>query len=184
MAINFIPYDELFAPEYQLIYISKYGNIVVGPYTYNVFHKYTVPERQKAFQDCKKYLPWEFSEEQEHWELCMYMYQFIIKSPPPFPYEEYPLSEEIIMSATWNINFSIIDVDTGDVNVSATRTEEVTSHVQTFSLTGKVKTASQKSGMLEALWDQHLQRDAYEVKVEELCGGLAEQGRALLEARE
>ena len=98
MAINFITYDELFAHDYQQIYISSRGYINVGTYTYNVFKAYTARERQQAFQACKKQLPWENSEVQEQWELCMYMYQWIIKSPPPFPYQEYTLSGEIMMA--------------------------------------------------------------------------------------
>ena len=99
MAISFTPFDELFAHDYQQTYInSGGGDIRVGQYTYNVFKAYTNKERQKAFQVCKKQLPWEKSEIQEEWELCMYMYQWIIKSPPPFPYQEYTLSGEIVMS--------------------------------------------------------------------------------------
>ena len=100
MPIDFIPYDELFAHDYQLTYISIHGDIVVGPYTYNVFKEYSVAERQQAFQVCAKFLNWEVSEIQEEWELCMYMYQWIIKSPPPFPYEQYTLSEGITQMAT------------------------------------------------------------------------------------
>jgi len=95
MAIEYIPFEELFAHEYQPTYISPHGYIVVGPYTYNVFRDYSVAERQKALQDCAKWLNWLVSEVQEEWELCMYMYQFIIKSPSPFPYLEYTLSEDI-----------------------------------------------------------------------------------------
>jgi hypothetical protein len=97
MTITYIPFEELFAPEYQLTYISTNGHIDVGPNTYSVFHAYTMTERQQIFQVCEKHLPWETTQEQEQWERTMYMYQFIIKSPPPFPYSEYPLSEEIIM---------------------------------------------------------------------------------------
>ena len=95
MAIDYIPFEELFAHEYQLTYISSHGEMSVGPYTYNVFKEYSVEERQKAYQDCAKWLNWQVSEIQEEWELCMYMYQWIIKSPPPFPYLEYTLSEDI-----------------------------------------------------------------------------------------
>ena len=98
MAIDFKPLDELFAPAYQLGYISTTGDIEVGPNTYNVFHTYTIVERQQIFQVCEKHLPWEDTEEQEQWERTMYMYQFIIKSPPPFPYLEYQLSEEIVVT--------------------------------------------------------------------------------------
>ena len=97
MAINFKPFDELFAFEYQPTYINTNGYIDVGPNTYSVFHNYTMIERQQIFQVCEKNLPWETTQEQEQWERTMYMYQFIIKSPSPFPYEEYPLSEEIRM---------------------------------------------------------------------------------------
>lgn len=93
MAIEFIPYEELFAPEYQPKYISIYGDISVGSHTYNVHTNYTMQERQIAFQVCEKELPWKYTEDQKQWELTAYMYQFIIKSPPPFPYEEYPVYE-------------------------------------------------------------------------------------------
>ena len=98
MAIIYIPFDELFAPEYQLTYISINGYINVGPHTYNIFVNYTMVERQQIFQVCEKHLPWKYTQEQEQWERTQYMYQFIIKSPPPFPYSEYPLSEDIIMA--------------------------------------------------------------------------------------
>ena len=100
MAIIYTPFEELFAPAYQLTYISTDGYIDVGPNTYSVFHSYTMTERQAMFQVCKKYLPWEATQEQEQWERTQYMYQFIIKSPAPFPYLDYPLSEEIIMAFT------------------------------------------------------------------------------------
>ena len=101
MAIDFKPFEELFVPAYQLTYISIDGHIDVGPNTYSVFHNYTIQERQVIFQVCEKYLPWEDTQEQEQWERTMYMYQFIIKSPSPFPYLEYSLSEEIIMAITY-----------------------------------------------------------------------------------
>ena len=100
MAITFKPFGELFAPEYQLTYISTDGYIDVGPNTYSVFIDYTMIERQAMFQVCEKYLPWQYTQEQEQWERTQYMYQFIIKSPAPFPYEEYSLSKEIIMAFT------------------------------------------------------------------------------------
>jgi len=46
MAITYTPFEELFAPNYQLIYISTDGHIDVGPNTYSVFHYYTMTERQ------------------------------------------------------------------------------------------------------------------------------------------
>ena len=98
MAINFKPFEELFAPEYQLTYISTWGRIDVGPHFYNVFYNYTSQQRQQIFQVCKKYLPWQYTEEQEQWERTAYMYQFVIKSPSPFPYSEYELSEDINMA--------------------------------------------------------------------------------------
>lgn len=101
MAIDFIPFEELFAPDYQLTYISTDGYIDVGPNTYSVFHVYTITERQQIFQMCEKHLPWEYTREQEQWERTMYMYQFVIRSPSPFPYEEFPLSEDIIMAITY-----------------------------------------------------------------------------------
>ena len=122
MAINFIPFEELFATEYQLNYISSYGYIIVGPYTYNVFFDYTVAQRQAAFQACEKYLPWEISEEQEHWELAMYMYQWVIKSPPPFPYLEYTLSEDI-MAVIWEVKITSVNLKSKRGSVTAIRTD-------------------------------------------------------------
>ena len=97
MAITFKSFEELFAPEYQPTYIVN-NYISVGPYSYGVFVNYTMTERQVIFQICKKHLPWEATQEQEQWERTMYMYQFIIKSPPPFPYSEYKPIEDIIMA--------------------------------------------------------------------------------------
>lgn len=124
MAINFIPFEELFASEYQLTYISTDGHIDVGPYTYSVFHVYTMIERQVIFQVCEKHLPWKHTQEQEQWERTMYMYQFVIKSPPPFPYEEYPLSEDIIMAITWKADLSIVQLSDSIVSIRATRTDD------------------------------------------------------------
>jgi len=124
MAITYIPFEELFAPAYQLTYISVNGYIDVGPNTYSVFHYYTMVERQVIFQVCKKYLPWEYTQEQEQWERTQYMYQFIIKSPPPFPYEEYPLSENIIMAITWDADLSIIQLSGSIVSITVTRTDD------------------------------------------------------------
>lgn len=92
MAITYIPFEELFALTYQLTYISTDGHIDVGPNTYSVFYNRTMQERQVIFQVCEKYLPWQQTQEQEQWERTMYMYQFVIKSPPPFPYSEYKLN--------------------------------------------------------------------------------------------
>ena len=102
MAINFKPFEELFAPEYQLTYISIDGYIDVGPNTYSVFHFFTMTERQQIFQVCEKHLPWKYTLEQEQWERTMYMYQFIIKSPPPFSYPEYKpimVKQEVLVNS-------------------------------------------------------------------------------------
>lgn len=98
MAIIYIPFDDLFAFAYQPTYININGYINVGPNTYNVFINYTIQERQQIFQVCEKHLPWQYTQKQEDWERTMYIYQFVIKSPSPFPYPEYPLSKDIIMA--------------------------------------------------------------------------------------
>jgi len=124
MAITYTPFEELFAPEYQLTYISTDGHIDVGPNIYSVFHYYTMQERQIIFQVCEKHLPWETTQEQEQWERTMYMYQFIIKSPPPFPYLEYPLSEDIIMAITWEADLSVIQLSGSIVSIRVTRIDD------------------------------------------------------------
>jgi hypothetical protein len=99
-SIDFLPFDELFAYEKQPEYIID-GFIDVGSYSYDVFHDYTMKERQIIFQVCKKYLPWQYTEIQEQWERTIYMYQFVIKSPPPFPYPEYQPIPIPAPSAMW-----------------------------------------------------------------------------------
>lgn len=104
--INFIPFDELFAPEYQPRYIID-SRIAVGPYSYGVFIDYTMMERQVIFQVCKKHLPWEYTLEQGQWERTMYMYQFVVK-PYPFPFPEYqpiPEPSTIIMLSVGCLSF-------------------------------------------------------------------------------
>ena len=108
MAIDFKSFEELFAPEYQLTYISTDGHIDVGPNAYSVFYVYTITERQQIFQVCEKHLPWGITQEQEQWERTMYMYQFVIKSPPPFPYPEYKLSEDIMGIAWYIVPYTIV----------------------------------------------------------------------------
>ena len=81
--IIFLPPNELFAYEKQKEH-TKDGKIEVGPYVYDIYNFYTIPERQKAYQQCKKYLPWEFTELQWQWEREKHMYQFVIK-----PYGQY-----------------------------------------------------------------------------------------------
>ncbi len=124
MAIDFKPLDELFAPAYQLSYISATGYIDVGPNTYNVFYVYTIQERQQIFQVCEKHLPWEDTQIQEQWERTQYVYQFIIKSPPPFPYLEYPLSEDIIMAINWDVQITNVNLSSKRGDVTATRTDD------------------------------------------------------------
>ena len=166
MAIDFKPFEELFAPEYQLTYISTDGYINVGQYTYSVFHNYTMTERQVIFQVCEKHLPWEYTEEQEQWERTMYMYQFVIKSPPPFPYEEYSLSEEIIMAITWDVkSLVVLDVSTRAISLTIERvddTDPVNVKRQQISIIyGTIADIAQKLAMADNIWEHHL---AYDIK--------------------
>ena len=188
MAISFTPFEELFAHEYQSTYINSNGNIHVGPYTYSVFYGYTVAERQAAFQVCKKHLPWEFSEEQEQWELCMYMYQFIIKSPPPFPYLEYTLSEDIIMAITWEITIQPLDVPRKEASIMAVRTDDTDpENILTethFIITAILDTVAQKTAALDNIWQQHLDYQTRQTAINEYVGGLKAQAKTNLEGRE
>jgi len=170
MAINFIPFEELFAPEYQLTYISTDGHIDVGPNTYSVFHYYTMTERQQIFQVCEKHLPWEHTEEQEQWERTMYMYQYIIKSPPPFPYEEYPLSEEIIMAITWEvIGLNVLDVPTRAISLTVERVDDSDplniKKQQISIISGTIASATEKLAIADNIWEHHL---AYDIKQEQI----------------
>ena len=191
MPIDFIPFKELFAPEYQLNYISPGGNITVGPYTYNVFVNYSVVERQKAFQDCEKYLPWETSEEQEHWERAMYMYQCVIKSPSPFPYLEYILSEDI-MAIEWELKISTVNVAAKRADASFTRTDtESTLAPQTYSykqtvVTGDTpeETAILRQKLLDTVKFNVMKDEEQNSIVEAMITNLEQAGKAALETWE
>ena len=185
MAIVFKPLDELFAHEYQLTYISTDGHIDIGPYTYSVFHNYTIQEKQIIFQICEKYLPWEDTQEQEQWERTMYMYQYIIKSPPPFPYEEYPLSEEIIMAITWDVKIYPLDVSRKEVSIVATRTDSVALTTETHTvISALLDTQEHKVHVLDTIWQLHLNYQVKQEAIEAYINDLEEIAKTNLEGRE
>lgn len=187
MAIVYTPFEELFAPAYQLTYISTDGHIDVDSHTYSVFHAYT-GERQQIFQICKKHLPWEYTQEQEQWERTMYMYQFIIKSPPPFPYEEYPLSEDIIMAIMWDITIRPLDVSRKEASIMAVRTDDTDPEnvlIENHSIiTGILDTQEQKTAILDNIWQQHLDYQTRQIAINNYIGTLKIQAKTNLEGRE
>ena len=187
MAIDFIPFEELFAPAYQLTYISTDGHIDVGPYTYSVFHYYTMTERQVIFQVCEKHLPWEYTQEQEQWERTQYMYQFIIKSPPPFPYEEYPLSEDIIMAITWEVKITVLNKEEKRASITATRIDSTDpENIKKWSVTTNtiISTVEQKLATLDFIWGRYQKYLAEQNAIDEIIGELESQAKENLEARE
>lgn len=188
MAITFKPFEELFAPEYQLTYISTDGHIDVGPNIYSVFHYYTMRERQTIFQVCEKHLPWGHTQEQEQWERTMYMYQFIIKSPLPFPYEEYPLSEDIIMAITWEFTIKPLDIFRKEASVMAVRTDDADpQNILTethFIITAILDTQEQKITALDDIWQQHLDYQIRQTAIDNYIGNLETTAKTNLEGRE
>ena len=193
MAITYIPFEELFAPEYQLTYITTDGHIDVGPNTYSVFHYYTMTERQQIFQVCEKHLPWETTQEQEQWERTQYMYQFIIKSPPPFPYEEYSLSEDIIMAITitWELDIEPISYITKWAFIQATRTEiddvKQTTLINVYDIARvQIDTVvvANNIHILDKIWIKHQARLAKETVKSNFVNALELLGKQNLEARE
>ena len=191
MAIEFKPFEELFAPEYQSTYIVK-GYVSVGPHAYNVFHNYTMTERQVIFQVCKKHLPWEATQEQEQWERKMYMYQFIIKSPPPFPYEQYTLSEDIIMAIEWELKISTVNITAKRADVSFIRTDtESTLAPQTYSYKQTViagdtpeETAILRQKLLDGVKFNVMKDAERNSNVDALVTNLEQAGKAALETWE
>ena len=189
MAIDFKPFEELFASEYQLTYISTNGHIDVGPNTYSVFHSYTMIERQVIFQVCEKHLPWEYTEEQEQWERTMYMYKFVIKSPPPFPYEEYPLSEGIIMAITWTPKITVMCLETRLVSLSATRLDsDDPDNPKTYTVYNMhVNTQEEKLAVMDAILVKRAYELIYEAKVAIIAAEVAAleaQAKTYLESQE
>ena len=188
MAIDFKQFDELFAPAHQLTYISLGGHIDVGPNTYSVFHAYTMEERQIIFQVCQKYLPWQITEEQEQWERTMYVYQYIIKSPAPFPYPQYPLSEEIIMAITWEVTIKPLNVSEKEASVMAIRTDgtnplDILTETH-FIISAILNTTQQKVDVLDNIWQQHLDYQARQTAINNYIGTMETDAKSNLEGRE
>ena len=187
-----MPFEELFAHEYQPEYISLHGDINVGPYKYNVFKTYSVAERQKAFQDCKKFLNWQLSEVQGEWELCMYMYQWIIKSPYPFPYSEYSLSEEITMAINYDININNVNVLAKRADVTVTRTDtESALAPQTYSFQNtpvagatSAETTAIRVGLLNTVKAKVVEDDEKQTTIEAMITDLEQTAKSILEAWE
>ena len=181
-----MPFEELFAHEYQPEYISLHGDINVGPYKYNVFKTYSVAERQKAFQDCKKFLNWQLSEVQGEWELCMYMYQWIIKSPYPFPYSEYILSEDITMAISWDTQISKVNVVSkkGDVNFKRTDSEMPANDWSISFSQVPLETTAERLALLDTAWTEWQAELANRSSIAALITNLEQLANANLDARE
>jgi len=148
-------------------------------------------ERQQIFQVCEKYLPWQYTEIQEQWERTMYMYQFIIKSPPPFPYEEYLLSEEIIMAISWEFIIEPIDIPNRIVSVSATRTDDAPidpDPVYTVTmLNTDISISEKKAEALGVLWAKYQKKVAEQAQLDIIETEIAEleaQAKVNFEGRE
>jgi len=185
MAIEYIPFEELFAHEYQPTYIDPHGYIFVGPYTYSVFHAYTMEERQTIFQVCQKYLPWQITEEQEQWERTMYMYQFIIKSPPPFPYSQYTLSEEIIMTITWTPNILSVMPDEFRADVCFKRVDDVALTEENYCYSGVIlETTAQRLALMDLVWGAHIATGVKQETINAFITNLEYLAKTNLEARE
>lgn len=186
MAIDFKPLEELFESTYQLNYISLDGHIDVGPNTYSVFHAYTMQERQVIYQVCQKYLPWQITEEQEQWERTMYMYQYIIKSPAPFPYLEYPLSEEIIMAISWDTQITGTNIAAKRASVTFTRTDDAApldKFVQQYSNV-ILETQEQRLALLDQVWEAWQQELINRANLVAFLNGLEQAANSNLDSRE
>jgi len=117
----------------------------------------------------------------------MYMYQWIIKSPSPFPYEQYTLSEEITMAISWGIKISGVDLNAGRCDVSFTRTDtESTLPPQNYSFhrTPSVATPQGRIELLDAVKAQVIKADTKQTAIDEFITDLEQAGKANLEAWE
>ena len=187
MAIDFKPFEELFEPVYQLNYISLDGHIDVGPNTYSVFHSYTMEERQIIFQVCEKYLPWEYTEEQEHWERTMYMYQWVIKSPPPFPYLEYTLNEDITMAITWALTITPLNINNKEASIIAVRTDDIDGSIKAYEVskaTIDTQTMANNIWIMDEIWGKHQIAINADAAISNFVSDLEAAGKTNLEARE
>ena len=160
--------------------------LMLAPNIYSVFHYYTITEHQVIFQVCEKHLPWEYTQEQEQWERTMYMYQFVIKSPSPFPYEEYQLSEEIIMAIIWELEITPINISTYEASIDATRTDDTDpDNPMVYNVArAKIETPAQQVAVADEIWEKHQVALASNAAVEAFVSVLEAAGKSNLEARE
>jgi hypothetical protein len=145
-------------------------------------------ERQIIFQVCEKHLSWETTQEQEQWERTMYMYQFVIKSPAPFPYSEYELSEDIIMAITWELKITPINISTYEASIVAIRIDDTDPEnidIKTYMVSrAKIQTPAQQIAVADEIWDKHQVALAATAEVVAFTSGLETAGKTNLEARE
>lgn len=185
MAIDFKSYDELFEESYQLNYINLDGHITVGPNTYSVFHNYTINERQIIFQVCEKYLPWQYSELQEDWEKTMYMYQWVIKSPAPFPYAQYTLSEDIKMAISWTCSITNVNTLSKRADILFTRIDDVTSDTWSHRYSQAIiETQQQRLDLLNAVWAEWQDQITKDTNIANFITNLEQTAKSNLEGRE
>ncbi len=89
------------------------------------------------------------------------------------------------MTITWELNITPQNVDQKKASVTATRTDDVSGSVETYSIdTVILSTNAEKTAVVDQLWQQHLARVTKQAAIDAFVGTMEADGKANLEARE
>ena len=90
------------------------------------------------------------------------------------------------MAISWEVEITVLSVAKKEVSVKATRTNDADpDNPQVCSIISAIiSTQSQKTGVLDGLWQQHLDLDQKAAAIESFVGNLEAAAKSNLEARE
>ena len=89
------------------------------------------------------------------------------------------------MAIVWEVKITPINIAEKRVSVSATRTDDVSDEVDTYTISHAViGTAQQKTDLLNNIWAHHLANIAKKAQIETVLGGLELAAKTNLESRE
>ena len=89
------------------------------------------------------------------------------------------------MAITWDVQITVISISTKEVSVTATRTDDVSGKVRTYTVPrAPIGTAEQKLSVIDEIWEKHQAELNKETAIAAFIGTLETQAKTNLEARE
>ncbi|KKN70113.1 hypothetical protein LCGC14_0434380 [marine sediment metagenome] len=89
------------------------------------------------------------------------------------------------MAITWEVEITIISIPTKEVSVIATRTDDVSGEVKTYTVPrAPVETTEQKLAIMDEIWEKYQAELNAETVISAFIGTLETQAKTNLEARE